>query len=94
MQFLSDLSARHEALKRRIHGFRLPIKSRAGRFAMGCVYFLTPIVAGYGIMNLTNLIARENLGAVGVREKLLALKAAREGRGISPPSTTAAPRER
>lgn len=75
--FLSDLSARHEALKRRIHAFRLPIKSRAGLLAMKCVYFFTPLVAGVYIMDATSAIARENLGANG--EKLLAAKRAREG---------------
>ena len=77
MQFLAELRARHDAVKRRIHGFRIPIKSRAGRFAVGCFYFCVPIISGYIIMNVTNSIARRNLGERG--EKLLAMKAARDG---------------
>ncbi len=81
---LADLLARHEALKRRIHAFRIPIKSRAGLFAVGCFYFCVPLAAGYAIMHATNAIARENLGARG--EKLLAMKAARDG--TAPPRPT------
>jgi hypothetical protein len=82
MEFLAELRARHESVKRRIHGFRIPIKSRAGRFAVGCFYFCVPILAGYAIMNTTNSIARANLGERG--EKLLAIKAARDSSPAAP----------
>ncbi len=62
------------SLKERIHAFRMPIRSRAGLFAMGCFYFVIPLVAGKLIMDATTTIAAENNGARG--EKLLAAKAA------------------
>ena len=68
---LDDFLAAHARLKKRIHGMRFPIHSRAGRFAMGCIYFSTPIIAGYWIMRSTNAIASRNLGLEGRREKLI-----------------------
>lgn len=71
---LDDLVEAHARLKRRIHGFRYPIHSRAGRFAIGCVYFFTPVILGILTMKATNAIADRNLGAEGKREKLLAAR--------------------
>jgi len=67
-----DLVAAHARLKARIHAYRYPIHSRAGRFAMGCVYFFTPLIVGYWTMRATNVIANHNLGEEGQREKLVA----------------------
>jgi hypothetical protein len=70
MVSFEELSERHERLKKRIHAMRFPIKSRAGRFAMGCVYFFTPLIGGYYIMRWSEGIRDRNLGVQ--REKLLA----------------------
>ena len=67
-----DMVAAHARLKARIHAFRYPINSRLGRFGVGCIYFSTPIIAGYWIMRFTNMQADRNLGAEGRREKLIA----------------------
>lgn len=44
MGVLETIVRRHAELKERIHKFRLPIHSRAGRFAVGCVYFSVPVI--------------------------------------------------
>ena len=62
----------HERLKKRIHSYRLPIRSRAGRFAVGCVYFTVPCVVGYFMLQGTNKIRDVTLGPN--RELLLAKK--------------------
>ena len=49
MDFLRKLSARHEALKERIHNFRMPLSPAGIRF-MKLVYFTIPIVGGWYIM--------------------------------------------
>ena len=67
LAFLSGLSARHEALKRRIHAFRMPVRSRAGLAALSVFYFTTPIVAGVYIMRWTDRVAAENLREVRER---------------------------
>ncbi|RLN93647.1 hypothetical protein BBJ28_00004195 [Nothophytophthora sp. Chile5] len=59
MEFLRNLSERHEALKKRIHSTRIPL-SKNGQRAMGVVYFVTPIVAGYYIMKWTERRAEAN----------------------------------
>ncbi len=59
----------HARLKQRIHAFRLPIHTRAGRFAVGVVYFTVPCVVGLGMLQLTNVIRDDNLGKN--REKLI-----------------------
>jgi hypothetical protein len=74
----------HERLKKRIHAFRLPIASRWGRAAMGCVYFTVPLVAGYFIMQATNGVRESNLGQHG--ELLLARKRDWE-RQVNPSAT-------
>jgi hypothetical protein len=59
--FFSRLAASHNALKEKIHATRIPLGSK-GRFAMGVVYFVTPVIFGYNIMQYTNRIAERNLG--------------------------------
>ncbi len=51
MGFFSDLSERHEALKKRIHAFRIPLSPRNRRI-MEVVYFSIPLIAGYFIMQV------------------------------------------
>ena len=64
MDFLRTLGEKHEALKNRIHSFRIPL-SPAGQRVMLCVYFSAPIVAGYYIMQWTNGVAAKNIGDRG-----------------------------
>ncbi len=71
--FFRDLAERHEALKKRIHATRIPIRSRIGLFGVGCIYFVTPLVGGYFVFRWTERLRDENLGGPG-REKLLAAK--------------------
>ncbi len=67
--FFSDLAERHEALKKKIHGTRIPIRSRIGLFGVGCIYFVTPLVGGYFLYQWTLGVRDANLGAS--RERLL-----------------------
>lgn len=76
MSALERLFAAHARLKQRIHGYRLPIHSRSGRFAVGVVYFSTPCLVGYGLLQATNVIRDKNLGVN--REKLIERKKAWE----------------
>lgn len=69
---LERLLEAHERLKRRIHAFRMPIRSRLGVFGMGCIYFSVPVVAGYYVMQWSNGLREANLGAD--RERLLEAK--------------------
>lgn len=46
MEYVRALGEKHAALKRRIHGTRIPLGPR-GRAVMTCVYIGTPIVLGY-----------------------------------------------
>lgn len=66
--FLSDLSARHERLKERIHAFRIPLSPR-GQKIMGFVYFCIPVIGGYFIMQAAIAQSHHNLGVHG--EKLI-----------------------
>lgn len=59
MEFLRELSARHERLKRKIHATRVPL-SPAGQRVMGLVYFSVPVVCGYFIMKWTERRAEAN----------------------------------
>ncbi|RLN72032.1 hypothetical protein BBJ28_00010548 [Nothophytophthora sp. Chile5] len=59
MEFLRNLSERHEALKKKIHSTRIPL-SKNGQRTMGVVYFVTPLVAGYYIMKWTERRAEAN----------------------------------
>ena len=67
MEFLRDISRRHEELKKRIHGFRLPLSS-GWRNVATCVYISIPIVSGYFIMQAAIAQSVKNLGPRG--EKL------------------------
>lgn len=81
MGVLETIVRRHAELKERIHKFRLPIHSRAGRFAVGCVYFSVPVIIGYCTLQITNGpggIAERNLGKHG--ELLKAKRAEQEER--------------
>jgi hypothetical protein len=67
-----ELAERHERLKRRIHAFRVPIRSRLGLFGVGVIYVTVPMVSGYLIMQWSLRIRDENLGNEGSgRSKLL-----------------------
>lgn len=71
---LERLLAAHAELKRRIHGFRVPIESKYGRRAMGLFYFTVPVVAGYWVMQWSNGVRERNLGSD--RQRLLDAKQA------------------
>lgn len=74
MEALERLAAAHARLKRRVHAFRAPIRSRWGLFAVGCLYFTVPSVVGYFVMQWSNGVRDRNLGAEGRRERLVALR--------------------
>jgi hypothetical protein len=75
ISFLRSISARHNALKERIHAFRIPL-SPAGQKFMGFVYFTIPIIGGYYVMQWAQSKSIENIGSKG--EKLeLSLEAQR-----------------
>eukprot|EP01038_Epipyxis_sp_PR26KG_P004563 gene4563-6435_t len=74
MEFLKDISRRHEELKKRIHAFRIPLSPNKRRF-MGLVYFCIPVVSGYYIMQYTTGQAEKNLHHLTVNKK--------ENRGIN-----------
>lgn len=42
--------SRLEALKHRIHNFRMPIRNQKLLFAVKCCYFVTPIILGHLLM--------------------------------------------
>lgn len=65
MGILDDLSAKHQRLKERIHGFRMPL-SRRGRIAMNIVYFSIPVIGGHYIMQWAHGRAQVNLREAGV----------------------------
>ena len=48
MGFLGDLGQKHEALKKRIHSYRIPLSAR-GRSFMAVVYASLALVFGYGV---------------------------------------------
>lgn len=56
---LRKLNAKHEALKKKIHAFRLPLP-KWGVTVMKFVYFSIPLVFGYYCMQWTNSIAQRN----------------------------------
>ena len=70
MNFIRDLKNNHEALKKKIHNFRLPL-SPFGRAIATCVYVSFPIVMGYYIMEATNAQAIKNLGRHGEKMRRL-----------------------
>lgn len=73
---MERLFSAHARLKQRIHGFRLPIRSRAGLLGVSALYFSAPCAFGYWLMLRTIEARDRNLGAN--REKLLAYKRAAE----------------
>ena len=72
METLREIGRRHEALKKRIHNFRMPLSPRQ-RIVVGCFYFFTPIVGGYYVMQRAISHTDENLGPQGekLRERVL-----------------------
>ncbi|DBA00839.1 TPA: hypothetical protein N0F65_008482 [Lagenidium giganteum] len=83
MGFFSDLSERHERLKKRIHSTRVPL-SKNGQRLMSVVYFSVPIVCGYYIMNWAQRRAEHNFALeVGARA-CAALGGGMAGHGIHP----------
>jgi hypothetical protein len=66
MDFLRNFSERHEALKKRIHSFRLPLSAPL-RAVMGLIYFSIPVIGGYYIMQAAIGQSEKNLGAHGER---------------------------
>ena len=74
MEALERIVAAHARLKRRIHAFRAPIRSRWGLFGVGLLYFTVPSVAGYFVMQWSNSVRDRNLGGDGRRERLVALR--------------------
>ncbi|KAG5178356.1 hypothetical protein JKP88DRAFT_225304 [Tribonema minus] len=62
-----DLRGRHEALKKRIHNFRIPLSPR-GQLAMQVVYFTVPFVGGMAIMQWARSKADKNLEHLQVVE--------------------------
>ena len=73
MEALREIGRRHETLKKRIHNFRMPIKTPGGRLAVGCLYFFTPIIGGYFVMQEAISHTDENIGPQGelLRERVL-----------------------
>ncbi len=70
MSFFSDLSRRHEALKKRIHSFRLPL-GPVGRTIMGFIYFSIPVAGGLWVMEIAKGEASKNLeGGAVLRKKV------------------------
>jgi hypothetical protein len=65
--FLKSLSAKHTALKERIHAFRIPLPPM-GQKIMGFIYSVIPVVSGYYVMQWAQSRAVVNLGEKG--EKL------------------------
>lgn len=59
MEFLRNLSARHERLKKQIHSTRIPL-SATGQRLMGVVYFSIPVVCGYFVMKWAERRAEAN----------------------------------
>ena len=49
MEFFRRLGERHEQIKKKIHGTRIPL-SKNGQRVMGFVYFTAPIIGGYYVM--------------------------------------------
>lgn len=85
----------HERLKKRIHSYRLPIHSRMGRFAVGCVYFSVPCIIGYFALQGTNMIRDHNLGAnrelIVERKKVFDQEREAERKAMTGNSGTSAP---
>jgi hypothetical protein len=70
---LWDIHERHEALKKRVHSFRIPLSPTGIRIAQ-CVYFSIPVIGGYYVMQWAIGKSHENIGRRGEQ-----LRAAAEG---------------
>ena len=73
-EFFGKLSEKHERLKERIHGFRIPL-SPAGQRFMGFVYMCIPIVGGFYMMQAAIGESHKNLG---IRGEKLSVKKSKE----------------
>ena len=71
--FFKSFSERHEALKERIHNFRMPLSPMGVRI-MKVVYFAIPIVGGWYIMQAANSYSDRNTAPLlrAKRDKKLA----------------------
>lgn len=78
MEFLRSIPSRHEALKKRIHGFRYPLSPFYLKVAQ-VVYFTIPVVIGYYIMEWSTAQSVKNLGEHG---ELMRKKAAEKGNSL------------
>jgi hypothetical protein len=65
--YIKDFQEGHEKLKKRIHSFRIPLSPR-GQMMMKWVYFITPVIGGYYLMQWAFRQADKNIGVNG--EKL------------------------
>lgn len=87
---LERIMVAHERLKKRIHSFRLPIHTRLGRFAVGCVYFSVPCIVGYFALQGTNVIRDHNLGknreVILERKKVFDKEREEKGHAMTPAS--------
>ena len=59
MDYYRRFAEAHKRLKDRIHNFRIPL-GPAGLFGMGCVYFATPVIIGYYVMEYCADVAANN----------------------------------
>jgi hypothetical protein len=64
MDFLRSIPARHEALKKRIHAFKIILPPN-GIKVMRMVYISIPLIGGYFIMQWAEGQADKNLGKNG-----------------------------
>jgi hypothetical protein len=73
LSFFKRLSERHEALKESIHNFRMPLSPMGVRI-MKVVYFTTPIIGGWYIMQAAIGYSDRNTAPLlkAQREKALA----------------------
>ena len=81
----------HARLVARVHGFRLPLRSRGARAAAGFLYVCTPVCAGFALLRATEAARDANLGAAGAAagdRPLLRAAAARAGAPLPAPGAT------
>ena len=65
----TNLLAKHEELKRRIHSFRLPIHNIYAFRAIQLLYFSIPVVGGIYIMDWAAKQSEKNIGKHGEKLK-------------------------
>ena len=85
---LRALRDAHARLVARVHSFRVPIRSRAGRAAMGALYVSVPCALGWLSLQAVTAARDANLGAAGAitgDRPLLRAAAARAGTPVVTP---------